>query len=350
VAEPVEHGGHDVVATEEQPVVLGPERQQPHVRAAAGHHGGIPAEGRSRRDQREEPFRPGQAPERVFAQLGEVPASRQVVADQGGDGLGHEDLAIAAQVPQAGGPVDRGAVVVIVPLVRLAGVHPHPHAERHARGPRLGVQRLACGHGRGHRCARPGEDRKGGVVVAAGLEQRPPGGRHRALDQRVVTLQRLGHRLGCPFPQLRGPFDIGQQERHHTRGHQLLAPFLGSWEGQRTVVGGHRPLRRPQLRPRFEAQLPQRGPDALVGAQRVGPPATSVEGDHEQHPAAFPQRLLGHQRFETGHPLPVAAEPQRRIGLLLLGAAVQLLEPRHLCPGRRPVGQLTQGPAPPQRQ
>ena len=111
-----------------------------------------------------------------------------------------------------GGAHDPGAVVdgeaerLALDLVDVAGVHPHPHPDRQALGPRLGGQRpLGLDRGR-QRTGRPVEGRQRPVARVAHEAAAPP--RHRPGDESPVPDQQVG---------VAGP-GLGDQAR---RGHDV---------------------------------------------------------------------------------------------------------------------------------
>jgi len=126
-----------------------------------------------------------------------------------------EDLAAVRQGAQARAADDRRAGVVLrVADAGLAGVHRHPDRDRAQRGPGL-VQQCALRLDRGG-------DREGGTrehrdhAVALALLDGPDAAvpAYRLVEDRVVAIDRRGHRLRLGLPQRRRFLDVAEQERH----------------------------------------------------------------------------------------------------------------------------------------
>ena len=58
-------------------------------------------------------------------------------------------------------------------------------------------------------------------AVASGLEDDAALGFNARTQQAIVIGEGRLHRLGVAFPQLRAPFDVGEQKRHHALGKRL---------------------------------------------------------------------------------------------------------------------------------
>jgi hypothetical protein len=115
------------------------------------------------------------------------------------------------------GAIHRGSEVVAVALVRLSGVDRDPHPQRDVVAPTFGLER-AIEIDRGcDGVGRAAEDRKRCVALAFGLDQVPAAFCDDACDQPVVPFQDVRHRGGMRLPQLRGTFDVAEQERHDAR-------------------------------------------------------------------------------------------------------------------------------------
>ena len=93
------------------------------------------------------------------------------------------------------------------------------------------------------------------------------------------------------------------------------------------VLGEDRLLEVAQCRPRFDAELLCEHPArTLVGTERVGLPARSVQGDHELSPQPFAERLADEHALELGDQLARLPEGQERVEPVLDHVAAQLLE------------------------
>ena len=93
-------------------------------------------------------------------------------------------------------------------------------------------------------------------------------------------------------------------------------------------------FQRTQRGPRVDAEVRgQPGPGPAQRGQRVALPPGLVQGQREQPPGLFAQRLLGGQPVQGGDGLRGLAEPERRGGLPLSAHQPQLVQP-----GRFQVG------------
>ena len=339
----------DLRPTEEHPIVLGLERQQSHVRAAAGHERLAATDDGTGPDQREHPLRSCESSQRLFAELHQIPALGQIIANQRGDRLGQEDLPAVRQSPQPPRTVDRRTEVVAVALVRLARVDRHAHLQRQPLRPSVRCERLARSKRGADGRAGLGEHAERAVAFAARLEHDTAGNAHGTFDQLVVTLDRHGHRVGRALPQRRGTFDVGEQEGHDASGQAALHT-LGAGSGERRVMTADRVLDRSQIGSWLEAELTERGTCTLIRAQRVDLAAASVQRHHQQTPPVFPQRLVGNHRLESRHPFAVVTDVELGLGEIFDEAPVQFLEASDLSPRRGPIREFWEGTRAPERQ
>ena len=129
-------------------------------------------EGRERREvvretgagQLEDAFRPGEIAEAVLAEIDEAEVVVEHVARELFGRERHEDLAAVRRVHQAGGAIDRRAVVVAVAELGVARVDTDPHPERTGHAPRFGDDRPFGVGGGGECIVGTGEDRVDAVA------------------------------------------------------------------------------------------------------------------------------------------------------------------------------------------
>ena len=96
--------------------------------------------------------------------------------------------------------------------VRLAGVHPHPHAQLGADGPLVRGKRALRGR-RGRGCvARAGEDVEAGVPL--GVHLLAPVRSERLAQQPTVLGEDRAVAVAQLLQQVRGTLDVAEEERH----------------------------------------------------------------------------------------------------------------------------------------
>ena len=106
-----------------------------------------------------------------------------------------------------------------------------------------------------------------------------------------------------------------------------------------------------QLAAGFDSDLLEQDPPGLlVDPQRIGLPSTAVQGQHPQPPPPLPQRLLLDEALEDRDDGLRAVAPEPGLGQIVLGVEPDALEPGHQGPGEVVVLEVSQRPAPPQRQ
>ncbi len=143
-----------------------------------------------------------------------------------------------------------------------------------------------------------------GGVEQTGLDRQPRLADPARSDQRREARRR---EITCPLSKVIGRSDPRRHRRPHVSEHARSGP------GQRDahVVRAQPTLERPELRPRFEADLDERGPGPLERSQGVRVPAASVQREHQQPPTTLTERFVDDHRLERRHPLTVSAERQR---------------------------------------
>jgi hypothetical protein len=103
----------------------------------------------------------------------------------------------------------------------------------------------------------------------------------------------------------------------------------------------HPPLEFAQLQARVDPQLlDQRPPCVPVGPQRIGLPASAVEGDDEQLVEPLVQRHPLHQLRQLPDGVMVVAKTQEQVHPVAQGCAPQLLETRHVRPAEIEPGDV----------
>ena len=149
----------------------------------------------------------------VRTQVGQVHAVGQLIDDQPGGCVRHEDLVTVSDRSKASAS-DHGLteVVAFVAQLRFAGVDRHAHVEVRSRRPGLGHERSLGIDRRGHGIGGTGE--RGDHAVALPLLDRahPTVAGDDLVQDLVVPGNGRLHRCWRLFPALGRPFDIGQQE------------------------------------------------------------------------------------------------------------------------------------------
>jgi hypothetical protein len=116
-------------------------------------------------------------------------------------------------------------------------------------------------------------------------------------------------------------------------------------------MGEDRSLELLQLLARLQAEIVEEdAPRLLIGVQRVGLPARSIQRQHQLRPQPLEQRLARHERTELADEIGVA--PERKIGVdpLLECRQAELFEALDLAAGEVVVGEIRQRWAAPQSQ
>ena len=231
--------------------------------------------------------------------------------------LRQQRRAAGRERPQPGGAVERGAEVVAVALVRLAGVERDPHAQARARRATRRRQRLAQLGGAGDRVGGAPEHGERRVALPLRLQEPPAVCLGGARDQLVVQLERRRHRVRHRPPTAptspRCPSAGRSPRRWAARGAgprrpATPRPRLAAPEprGRPASAGScasiaalelAQPLAR--LDPELLDQLPAR---VLVRLQRVGLPVGAVEREHQLRAQALAVRVLVDQPLELRRP------------------------------------------------
>ncbi len=150
--------------------------------------------------------------------------------------LGQENLPSAPSLGNPGSAMNVKAEVGVVTDVRLAGVHPHAHADLDAFGPGVAGERLLRGDGcRGSRPSVLEDDEE---LVAPVIDDVSASLFHGSAEKLAV----VGQNLGVPIPQalkeLRRSFDVGEEEGDGSIGKgrhlRLLQWNLGTNSGARS--------------------------------------------------------------------------------------------------------------------
>jgi hypothetical protein len=142
----------------------------------------------------------------VIAEIVELVAGVELLARA----LGQEDLPTAAGLADARCSMDVEAEVRLVPDVRLAGVHSHPHAQIDARGPRVPHESQLGGDegvGRGL------EHRKGDEeLVTALVDHDAVPALDRLPEEAAVVVEHVRVAVAEPLQELGRPLDVGENE------------------------------------------------------------------------------------------------------------------------------------------
>ena len=169
----------------------------------------------------------------VLAEVSQLHAVRQRVANQVAGGLGHDHLPASGRGQQPGQPVEGRSQVVALVRFRGAGVERHPHGERPELAPILGHERPLRGDGGSQGVGSGGEGRLDGV--ADRLEPDAVVGGDGLVEQGEVALHRAEHGRCVLLPTPGAPLDVGEQEGDGAAGK------LG--HGIRSATVGTGPLR-----------------------------------------------------------------------------------------------------------
>src|SRR5581483_3106203 len=104
----------------------------------------------------------------------------------------------------------------------------------------------------------------------------------------------------------------------------------------------------PELRPRLEPELVREAAPRLPErVERIRLPAASVEGEHQLPPQTLAERVVDERRAQRRDELPILAEGESALELLLERVDAQPLEPARLGVEQRRPGQALQRlPAP----
>ena len=143
--------------------------------------------------------RAAQALELVLAQVLERGAGRELVDDERGGGRRQQHLTAVPGGHDARRAVQGRAEVVALPLGRLAGVQPHPDAERAGLAPRL-VREVLLG-GQAGADAVDGRVEDGHEAVADRLHDLAARALDGAAQDGVVALERSLHGLLVVLPE-----------------------------------------------------------------------------------------------------------------------------------------------------
>ena len=82
--------------------------------------------------------------------------------------------------------------------------------------------------------------------------------------------------------------------------------------------------------------------------KRLGLSATAIQGDGEDAPSAFAERRVLDEPLRPAHDADVVPEVELCLEPSLLGGGTEIDEPLGLGDGGRPVGQVGEGPSPPE--
>ena len=152
--------------------------------------------------------------------------------------------------------------------------------------------------------------------------------------------------LAMPTQQRRDLDELvpAADERRRSRREVAAATAGHGHCSDRRVVREDCLLEPPELRPRLEAQLVcEHTPRLLEHLERVRLPAAAVKGEHQLAPQPLPERVLRDRRAQRRHQLPVLAQRERDLKLLLERVHTQRLKSARLGvePGR--AGEALQG-------
>ena len=128
-----------------------------------------------------------------------------------------------------------------------------------------------------------------------------------------------------------GELLLAADERGRRCGQVASPPAADRDGGDRRVMREDRLLEPPKLRPRLEPQLVgEHAPRLLEGLERIRLAAAAIERQHQLPPQPLPERIVRQRRPKRGDELPMLAERERRLELLLERVDAQRLEPPRL--------------------
>ena len=117
-----------------------------------------------------------------------------------------DDLAAVRQRHETRGTIQRGAVVVAVPLGCRAAVHGHPHAQGAGVTPNRRVERTFASMAAA--IATAGSSNTASIPSPVVLTTAPPARLHAVPQQLVVLCERMAHRITVLLPQTRRTLDV----------------------------------------------------------------------------------------------------------------------------------------------
>ena len=187
----------------------------------------------------------------------------------------------------------------------------------------------------------PDAIREVGLEGTRGLDREPALAHPRRAGERheAVLVQKAGDL---------GELVLAAHERRRRRGQIAAAPADDRSGGDRGVVREDRLLQPPELGPRLEPELVgENAPRLLERLQCIRLPAAAVERQHQLPPQPLPERVVRERRTERRGQLPLLAERETDLELLLERVDAQRLEPPRLGgePRRRRQA-LERGPTP----
>ena len=152
----------------------------------------------------------------MLAQIPEPDPAGQPVGQQLVRRPGHQDLTTMAGREQPGDPVHHRTEIVPVALQAGPRMQRHAHPDGQAGRPRLSTGSPLDSHRRRQRGGRVGEHRT--KRLAHRLEDVTACHLDLFADNAVMAGQRLRHGLGVGLPQPDAALDVGEQQRHRSRG------------------------------------------------------------------------------------------------------------------------------------
>ncbi len=198
----------------------------------------------------EEALRPAEVLQAMVAEVAKRGRRGKAAIDALGGRARQQDLAAVTDRHDPGRPVHGGPEVVPTARLGLAGVDPHPDADRARARPRLLEECPLGGDRGGHGTDRRVED--GHQTVAGGLDDltvRVGDGRP---EQDLVSREGVLHLTRVLLPETRAALDVGEQEgqrRVEPRGWSSVSrpPAPGSFLSVMRPLPLHRSARRDEM-------------------------------------------------------------------------------------------------------
>ncbi len=180
------------------------------------------------------------------------------------------------------------------------------------------------------RAARPREVDEPDAVGELVLE----GTRRLEREPALPDARRPGERDEAVLAQKGG--DLGElvlaaDERRRRCGEVAAAPAVDRDGGNRRIVREDRLLEPAELGSRLESKLVgEHAPRLLERLERIGLPAAAIERQHQLPPQPLPEGVVRERRPERRLELPMLAEREHDLELLLERVDAQRLEPARL--------------------
>ena len=167
-------------------------------------------------DHLHDALRPAEIAQAMLAEVDEIYRVLEVVADQVRGRSRGEDLPAVSRGGHTRRAIHRGTEVVAFTQLSATGVQAHPHPQRLGERPILSDERALGVEGGDQRMV--GEGECGMEPVASCFHDMAVAVLDGGAKDRVVASERRSHGLGMLLPEPGGALEVGEQERHGSRG------------------------------------------------------------------------------------------------------------------------------------